>query len=73
MNPAEIRQRGYDALSKELGVVGMIRFLQQFETGNDDYTKERHQWLDKLSFDEVIQSIKEPQKSAIAQEIQHHD
>ncbi len=40
----------------------MNRFLQQFETGSGDYTKERHQWLEKLSFDEVIQSIKERQK-----------
>jgi hypothetical protein len=58
MNPVEIRQRGYDALVKELGVVGMIRFLQQVETGKGDYTKDRDQWLDRLSFDEVMNLMK---------------
>lgn len=58
MNPVEIRQKGYDALVKELGVVGTIRFLQQVETGKGDYTKDRDEWLDRLSFDEVMQLMK---------------
>lgn len=41
----EIRRAGLEALARELGTVGMIRFLQQFETGQGDYTAERHQWL----------------------------
>jgi hypothetical protein len=41
----EIRRRGLAALARQLGPVGMIRFLQQFETGAGDYTTERHQWL----------------------------
>jgi len=45
MSLEEIRQHGIDALARELGPVGMIRFLQQFETGKGDYTIERHQWL----------------------------
>lgn len=45
MSLEEIRQRGVDALARELGPVGMIRFLQQFETGKGDYSTERHQWL----------------------------
>jgi hypothetical protein len=45
MRLEEIRQRGIDALVQELGPVGMVRFLQQFETGRGDYTSERHQWL----------------------------
>lgn len=39
----EIRRAGVEALRRELGVVGMVRFLQQFETGTGDYTKERQQ------------------------------
>lgn len=52
MKLAELRQQGYKALIKSLGVVGTIRFLQQLEVGYGDYTKERHQWLDELSFDD---------------------
>jgi hypothetical protein len=37
----QIRLAGLKALNQELGPVGMIRFLQQFETGSGDYTKER--------------------------------
>ncbi len=32
----------------------MIRFLQQFETGTGDYSSERHQWLDRLTVEQVI-------------------
>lgn len=55
MKRAEIRNKEYEALVKELGVVGTIRLIQEFETGSGNYTDERHQWLDKLSFDEVCQ------------------
>lgn len=41
----EIRRRGLEALSRELGPAGMARFLQQFESGRGDYTTEREQWL----------------------------
>ncbi|HYW12500.1 MAG TPA: hypothetical protein VE871_11085 [Longimicrobium sp.] len=37
----EIRRVGLDALARELGPVGTVRFLQQFETGSGDYTAER--------------------------------
>jgi len=35
----EIRKLGIEALTMHLGAVGMIRFLQQGETGWGDYTK----------------------------------
>ncbi|MBP0013423.1 MAG: hypothetical protein J7545_14690 [Roseofilum sp. SBFL] len=43
MKQAEIRKNGYKALIDSLGVVGMLRFLQQLEVGSGDYTLERHQ------------------------------
>jgi len=50
MTLEEIRRHGIEALTRELGPVGMIRFLQQFETGKGDYSTQRHQWLsDDLS------------------------
>ena len=45
MTQEEIRQQGIAALAQQLGPVGMIRFLQQFESGHGDYSVERHQWL----------------------------
>jgi hypothetical protein len=43
MKLAEIRQQGYKALTEALGVVGTLRFIQQFEAGYGNYTQERHQ------------------------------
>ena len=45
MSLEELRQRGIAALAKELGPLGMIRFLQQFETGTGNYSTERDEWL----------------------------
>ena len=45
----EIRARGLRALREELGQAGMIRFLQQFETGSGDYARERHTSTDSLT------------------------
>ncbi len=52
MKLSEIRNQGYKALIEALGVVGKIKFLQQLEVGYGDYTKERYQWLDNLTFDD---------------------
>lgn len=41
----QIRERGIQALRERLGVVAMVRFLQQAETGWGNYTEERDQWL----------------------------
>ncbi len=45
MSLSEIRAAGLAALTRELGPVGMARFLQQFESGRGDYTRERESWL----------------------------
>ena len=40
-NPTEVRTVGLKALSDALGPVGMAKFIQQYDSGNGDYTKER--------------------------------
>jgi hypothetical protein len=57
MTPKEIQLAGLDALLQNLGVVGMIRFLQYNDKGHGDYTKERHKWLGKPSFDDITNDI----------------
>ena len=49
----QIRRKGLEALRRELGPVGMIRFLQQFETGSGDYSRERREWVDNTSLDQL--------------------
>jgi hypothetical protein len=43
----QIRRAGLQALARELGPVGMVRFLQQFEMGTGNYTQDRLKWLGK--------------------------
>lgn len=57
-NLYQIRQIGIEILNRELGPVAMIRFLQQYEKGYGDYSKERHEWLDKLSVSDIVEQIK---------------
>ena len=59
MSLEQIRIAGMEALARELGIVGMIRFLQQFETGHGDYSKDRHKWLDDQDMDIVLKRIHE--------------
>jgi len=51
--PDQIRREGLDALREKLGKSGMIRFMQQFETGKGDYAAERHEWADTTSMDDI--------------------
>jgi hypothetical protein len=37
----EIRTIGFEALLRELGPAGAIRFIQQYESGRGDYTRNR--------------------------------
>jgi hypothetical protein len=59
MTQEEIRLAGLRALSRELGTVGLVRFLQQFEIGHGDYTTERHEWLDGDTVQSVVKQIRE--------------
>jgi len=59
MTPQQIRVAGMAALSRELGVVGMIRFMQQFEMGQGDYSKDRHQWLDQFNVADIAKLVQE--------------
>lgn len=65
----EIRQKGLEALSRELGPVGMIRFMQQFETGSGDYSIERHEWLQNETVEGIYQRIKERRSELNEEEV----
>ena len=59
MTQEEIRVAGLRAIFRDLGAVGMVRFLQQFETGNGDYTAERHEWLGADSIGDIVARIRD--------------
>jgi hypothetical protein len=53
----EIRTLGFEALLRELGPAGAIRFMQQYETGRGDYTRDRKKLLPKKSVREIGREI----------------
>ncbi|MCL1819090.1 MAG: hypothetical protein FWG36_00375 [Oscillospiraceae bacterium] len=55
---SEIREKGFDALTKELGPSGMAIFIRQFESGKGNYTEERDELLKDLTIDDIAASIK---------------
>lgn len=58
-NPAAVRKAGMNALQKELGTVGAVYFLRQFEVGTGNYTAEREQLLGGITHDDILKSIRE--------------
>ena len=60
----EVHTEGMDALLKALGPVDMIRFLQMFDEGKGDYTKERKTWL-KNDVHEISREIRDMKKKQL--------
>ena len=55
---SEITRYAIDLLSKEMGIVDTVRFLNQFTTGYGDYTEERDALFKDLTLDEILATIK---------------
>jgi hypothetical protein len=58
----EIRRQGIEALVAALGPVEAVRFLQIFDLGMGDYTKDRPKCLD-LEIDEIVHEIERRKKA----------
>ncbi len=58
----EVRLAGLEALTRELGPVGMILFLQQYESGKGDYSVDRHRLLEKSTVKALNKKIREHRK-----------
>ena len=44
----------------KLGVYGLARFLRVYRAGAGDYTRDRHQWLDGLTVEELAREFEAP-------------
>jgi hypothetical protein len=62
LNPIAIRKLGLEVLAKALGPIGMVRFLQKYEGGMGNYTKERQEWLKDFTVKGVVKEIKNRRK-----------
>ncbi|MGH2583944.1 MAG: hypothetical protein ACRDJE_03435, partial [Dehalococcoidia bacterium] len=62
----QIRIAGLRALRRELGPVGMVRFLHQYESGAGNYTEERRRWRDRWTMEEIVAELDERRQRAPA-------
>jgi hypothetical protein len=64
-NPVILRKLGLEALCKSLGPLGMVRFLQQYEGGTGDYTKERNLWLKDADIESIAIELRHKRKKKV--------
>jgi hypothetical protein len=58
MTPTEIQKAGWKALREQLGLVGAIRFVQQYEKGQGDYTQLRRDLFKGETVETLVKDIK---------------
>ena len=63
MTLEQVRAKGLKALAEELGPVGMVRFLQQTETGSGDYSRERHSRIGQQGVSALVKRIESHRKN----------
>ena len=54
---SEISQMGFAALLQKLGPGGALQFIQQYERGHGDYTKERKRIFSGQTVDDIMKAI----------------
>ncbi len=59
MSLIEIQRYGFEALTQSLGVVGMLKFIQIFDKGQGDYTKEREKYLGNPTIEDIKREIEQ--------------
>ncbi len=67
MTDEELSCYALNLLEKELGVLGMARFLRLARAGSGDYTRDRHLWLDGVTIDEIVRESQERYPRAAAE------
>ncbi len=63
MTAVELQRAAYQAIARELGAAGLIRFIQEHSFGAGNYTEDRRQWLKQKSVRDISQDIEAWRKS----------
>lgn len=53
----EIRQKGWQALVKELGYAGATKFMLLFDPGRGDYVKDRKEILRETTIEKIREDL----------------
>jgi hypothetical protein len=76
-NAAQLAADGFAAMVQKLGMADAVRYVQLYHQGAGDYTRDRHQWLDDVSHEQVASLMakagkKRPQKRKRDKAQKHH-
>ena len=63
--PIEIQKAGWEALKKQLGLPGAIRFLLQYEKGEGDYTQLRRKNFKGKTVKSLINEMNKERKFSV--------
>jgi hypothetical protein len=61
---SEINDRAMKVLTRELGTVDALRFINQFQAGSGDYTADRDSIIGDRTVDDIVKEIVSARKSA---------
>ena len=64
MSDEEFERHALAVLRRELGVDGLARFLRLYRAGSGDYTRDRHQWLEGATIEEIMAEVERRRPSA---------
>ena len=51
------------AIVEKLGMAEAVRYVQLYHQGAGDYARERHEWLDEMSHDQIVNLMARAQKT----------
>ncbi len=54
----QFERHALELLQRELGPDGLARFLRLNRSGTGDYTRDREQWQEDLTLDQILASIR---------------
>jgi hypothetical protein len=61
-NAAQLAADGFAAMVQKLGMADAVRYVQLFHQGAGDYSRERHEWLDDVTHDQIANLMAKTQK-----------
>ena len=64
MSDGDFERHALAILHRELGLDGLARFLRLYRSGSGDYTRDRHQWLEGVTIQEIVAEIERRDKPA---------
>ena len=59
MTDEQFERHALEVLRRELGLDGLARFLRLHRSGPGDYTKDRLEWQENFTLDEILASIRQ--------------